>query len=436
MLPRGEQKSRCRPPRSLTNRGRASLRPAARISQALASTARPKTYAPAARGVPGTRPPPAHAAPGAHPPVRAPVVGVPTGAPDYVEAVVVVEAADYAEAVVEAADYVEALAEALAEAFEAPVDAAPVDAAPVDAAPVDAAPVDAAPVDAAPVDAAPVDAAPVDAAPVDAAPSEPAESTTSPRAPPARRRRLALCIGINYNGQSAQLRGCVNDALALADVLRGRFGFDVQLMTDDTSTRPTRAALLSSLHTLMAASRGGDVDEVFVSFSGHGNMLDLQGCRCAAPGQNEVLVPVDYATDGYLVDDDLHAILAGAGCRVTLLIDACHSGSILKLRYRYAPSGVSVVDNPLDGIDHPIMCLSGCDDRQTSADAFAPEANRYQGAMTTAFLHILEAAGYRVTCKDVLRNVQARLREQQYYQVPQLSSSTLVPDSQHFLTTA
>jgi hypothetical protein len=246
------------------------------------------------------------------------------------------------------------------------------------------------------------------------------------------RRRLALCIGINYVGSPAELRGCINDALTLRDMLAARYGFEVQLLTDSTPAKPTRAGILAAIAGLMSASRGGDVDEVFVSFSGHGNQVDR--ARAADPGKDEVLVPIDYQSAGYIVDDDLHAMLSGAGCRVTFLVDACHSGSILELRYRYSSSGMSIVDNPRDTIQHPILCLSGCDDRQTSADAYMPESHRYQGAMTTAFLHVLAEANYAVSCKDLLRCVQERLRALQYAQVPQLSSSLLVDDAQQFMT--
>ena len=73
-------------------------------------------------------------------------------------------------------------------------------------------------------------------------------------------RRKALLIGINYTGTRAQLRGCINDAKRMQQLLRGLYGFgggstDMVVLTDDNPDpiyKPTRNNILSvSLLLLM-----------------------------------------------------------------------------------------------------------------------------------------------------------------------------------------
>jgi metacaspase-1 len=57
-------------------------------------------------------------------------------------------------------------------------------------------------------------------------------------------KRLATLVGCNYAGMRYELRGCINDALAMRDLLVSRFGFapaDVAVLTDDAGVVPTGA---------------------------------------------------------------------------------------------------------------------------------------------------------------------------------------------------
>jgi hypothetical protein len=53
---------------------------------------------------------------------------------------------------------------------------------------------------------------------------------------------------------------------------------------------------------------------------------------------DETLIPVDFKTAGQIVDDDILKILVkpmAAGVTVTVLMDCCHSGTVLDLPYRF-----------------------------------------------------------------------------------------------------
>lgn len=250
-----------------------------------------------------------------------------------------------------------------------------------------------------------------------------------PRAPT--RRRLALSVGINYTGQDGALRGCLNDVVNLRTVLQRQFGYTVTIMTDDTPTKPTRANILAALRAIVSQSRQPDVDMVFISYSGHGSHTrDTSGDE--PDGRDETIVPLDYATAGHITDDELHAILVGLGCPAVILFDSCHSGSILDLHYRYQGKNAVFEENRGDGMPQRVVCLSGCTDSTTSADAYIEGSRRFQGAMTTAFLDVLARRKYQATCFEILTDVQARVRAMGHTQVPQLSSSVALVDDPSF----
>ena len=122
--------------------------------------------------------------------------------------------------------------------------------------------------------------------------------------------RKALIIGINYHRTRAELRGCINDAKNMQDMLR-RNGFPYDgshmlLLTDERSRgkeyQPTVQNLTKAFAWLMTDVRKGDI--LFFHFSGHGGQVpDKTGHE--ADGMNETIVPVDYDRKGQITDDVL-----------------------------------------------------------------------------------------------------------------------------------
>lgn len=107
-------------------------------------------------------------------------------------------------------------------------------------------------------------------------------------------------------------------------------------------------------------------------------------------------MPVDFRQGGMISDDDLRRILVQdlpKDCRLTVILDCCHSGTALDLPYRVIASeaGLDVKKKPSHKLPRPaageVVLLSGCQDDQTSADAGTGLAGNKApaGAMTTAF---------------------------------------------------
>lgn len=136
--------------------------------------------------------------------------------------------------------------------------------------------------------------------------------------------RRALCIGIN-DYSVRPLNGCVADARLWARTL-GDLGFDVRpLILDHDATRQT---ILESMRELIVGAVPGDV--IAIQYAGHGtNVVDVDGDE-GADGRDEALVPIDFPSGAYLIDDDLGALfrMAKPGVNVTCFFDCCHSGTM------------------------------------------------------------------------------------------------------------
>lgn len=188
--------------------------------------------------------------------------------------------------------------------------------------------------------------------------------------------KRAVMIGINYVGQEGELSGCHNDVKHMMEYLIDVHGFEAEnitlLMDDGENTEPTRANILSAYQTLINECQEGDV--VFCHFSGHGGKLkDDNGDE--EDGYDETLVPLDYATEGQIRDDDLLKDLVCAmpkGVTMTCLFDCCHSGTVLDLPFAYVGDDEhEEMETPENfNFDH-IAAASGKEDGEAAGDSEA-----------------------------------------------------------------
>ncbi|KAM5530406.1 hypothetical protein V8D89_015917 [Ganoderma adspersum] len=285
-------------------------------------------------------------------------------------------------------------------------------------------------------------------------------------------KKKALFIGINYFRQSAELKGCINDARNVQSFLKELWGYrddDIVMLTDDTQNPrqiPTRDNIIQAMQWLVRNAQPND--SLFFHYSGHGGQTkDLDGDE--ADGFDEVIYPVDFEKAGHIVDDMMHDIMVKPlppGCRLTAIFDSCHSGSVLDLPYIYSTEGkikepnlaaeagqgvlsavTSYARGDMGGVFSSVSGLlktatggtqraerrtretktspadviswSGCKDSQTSADTF--EAGQSTGAMSYAFMTCLRQ-NKQQSYQQLLQNIRGILR-QKYSQKPQLSSS-------------
>jgi hypothetical protein len=135
-------------------------------------------------------------------------------------------------------------------------------------------------------------------------------------------------------------------------------------------------------------------DELWFHYSGHGSLIrDTSGDE--ESGKDSCICPIDFARSGFISDDLIRnnlALLVPKGVRLYIILDACHSGTGCDLRYKYddssyltnkkapLPTKYVAADWSLQQTNYEykryaktngdVFCISGCQDSQTSADAY------------------------------------------------------------------
>jgi hypothetical protein len=254
--------------------------------------------------------------------------------------------------------------------------------------------------------------------------------------------RKSLLVGINYFGTPSELNGCINDVTNLKNLLIKNKHFDQKelvLMTDkeplSSPLYPTKQKIINQLNQLVTFANSCPTNQqvqLFFSYSGHGSyVVDSSGDE--VDGRDEVLCPVDYQQNGFIVDDYIRAnIIDKLGSNVTLicLFDSCHSGTVLDLRYTYQCDGnqTCITQNNINETQCTVVMISGCRDDQTSADAHV--ARSYQGAMTAAFL-----ANYSntISTENLVIRMKNWLKIGGYSQIPQLATGRSISVTNPFV---
>ncbi len=151
----------------------------------------------------------------------------------------------------------------------------------------------------------------------------------------ARAEPRALLVGIDAYPYVLPLEGSVNDARAMRDFAVRYWGFRPEQIKMLTDAQATREAVLEAFRSwLVEGSDAGD--PVLFFWSGHGfQQPDRNGDE--ADHLDETLVGVDTRPDRHggfqnmISDDEIESLLKRLrGRQVTLVIDACHSGTITR----------------------------------------------------------------------------------------------------------
>jgi hypothetical protein len=247
--------------------------------------------------------------------------------------------------------------------------------------------------------------------------------------------KKGLLIGINYIGTENQLNGCINDSLNLKKLLVTDHYFtesQLTMMSDrqpiNNPLYPIRRNILDQIDRLVAFSKQKQHVDLFLAYSGHGSQRSDQNGD-EEDGQDELLCPRDQNID----DDTLRTrLIDQLGDNVTLfiLIDACHSGTMLDLKYTYLCDQQQNyhVHGKLSDTKCHVVVISGCLDQQTSADAYVKKT--YQGALTAAFID-----NYRpsISTNQLIEGIRKWMIVGKYSQIPQISSGRLINIEQPFI---
>lgn len=252
--------------------------------------------------------------------------------------------------------------------------------------------------------------------------------------------KTALCIGINdYPGTGSDLSGCVNDVNDWKAALTPR-GFSCTTLLDRDATKANMVEAMTKLFR-----DAGSGDTVILQYSGHGSYVaDLDGDE--PDGRDEVLCPSDIGNNWYVTDDELYSLfaLANKQAKIVFLSDSCHSGSVSRLRaaegvgdkvtkQRFLPPSMFLRDFEIPDVAvasrskkkkakaHKVVLISGCQDTQTSADAWF--GSRANGAFTFYALRALKELPQGADYHQWHSKIRDYLPSVYYSQSPNLQAS-------------
>jgi len=263
--------------------------------------------------------------------------------------------------------------------------------------------------------------------------------------------KRAVLIGINrYRVPGADLRGCVNDVKNLQQALTTYCGFSAKDITTLTDLQATKKAMQSAIQKLVASGKKGDV--LLLHYSGHGaNVPDDNGDE--ADHRDEILCPTNLDWNDPLRDDWLRKTFdkLRSGVSLTVIMDCCHSGTNTRaitppdapVKERFLPCPLDLMATesgrklrgtlraklgkaPRGGkrrsdivhADIPELLITGCRDTQTSADAKI--GGTFNGALTYYLVDSIKASKGNLTYREWHQHTAAKLKKNDYDQVPQL----------------
>lgn len=270
------------------------------------------------------------------------------------------------------------------------------------------------------------------------------------RSRPLGRKKIALLVAIAAypdNEDFAPLEGPVHDILLAHHTLVHACGFDpadIRTLVDEGAT--LRAIVESFQHWLIEAS-DRDTQVVFW-FCGHGSQVPdaSEAGRGEADLMDESLLAYDSRIDGRdgeydLIDDELRSLVEACPSDfVTVVTDACHSGSVLRgedrLPSRYAtagtkalrelpefwPAGIAVTEDDAQvrtKARKNWVHIAAALDHETAYElplkkpfAFLPNARTF-GLLTWSLTHALRQVGQDETYGDLAARVRLGIGRRQ-----------------------
>ncbi|MBK9712476.1 MAG: caspase family protein [Kouleothrix sp.] len=268
----------------------------------------------------------------------------------------------------------------------------------------------------------------------------------------------ALIVGIDRyinNLELPNLEGCANDANAVEQILRDRFGVPQENIHKLINSEATHQAIVDAFKKQLiekaqdwdARGRPGAPPMFVFHYSGHGSQaIDTTGTE--PDGMDETICPHDSRTAGvYDIKDwelgQLLDELTKYSDNVTVSLDCCHSGSGTReikpavVRRRRAPAdlrpqptqrppaartrGVVGPSNWLPGGSY--VLLAGCRDREESNEYIVRDGGgqQRQGAMT--YFLVKELAQMRadrpLTYRELHERVSFQVNTEYRDQMPQ-----------------
>ncbi|NIM15429.1 MAG: hypothetical protein GTO45_25925, partial [Candidatus Aminicenantes bacterium] len=218
------------------------------------------------------------------------------------------------------------------------------------------------------------------------------------------------------------LHGCINDVEAMKGVLISRFYFEKEDIHVLKNKEATRNNILSGIEThLIKEAAPGDVCVFY--FAGHGSRV--KNSKSKEPDKkDETLVPADwYRGVGDIRDKELKRLfnrVMDKKANLTVIVDACHSGSISRgipvpFHYRVLPENTCDAADPPDKAKEPAergaLIISASRDFQRAAE-IEDENGVCYGLFTWALIKIIRSVPHDEPVGNILLRVNALMESE------------------------
>lgn len=269
----------------------------------------------------------------------------------------------------------------------------------------------------------------------------------------------ALIIGVDaYVNLDAQyqLRGCVNDARLVRQVLGEHFGFAQADMVSLHNEEATRERILAEMERLVQTVGADDV--VAFHFSGHGSRRTSVSPE-EGSGKDSTIMPHDSGRDPLpnldIVDHEINAWLGRLSVKtraISLTFDCCHSGTITRdpfaAQARSAPAderslqamGVDPARIPAKSgsaardagaaidwlaLSEAYVVMSGCRNNELSREFIDEQAGATvrNGALTYFLAGAMVAARPGTTYRDIFDSARIKVSTRFPDQHPQIEGA-------------
>lgn len=247
--------------------------------------------------------------------------------------------------------------------------------------------------------------------------------------------KRAVLIGINYNNvPDLKLRGCINDAIVMRNMLIDAYGYErknISMLRDDglDYELPTKYNILKTIENMCNITSVSD--ELWIHYSGHGTYVRDRS-NDENDNYDEVIIPLDNKTNGHISDEELKELLQKASGTIFITQDCCNSGTGWDLPYRFTLNSSNRTVLHRESTTMPnnnIYMFSGARDDQLAADTYDNDIARSIGAFTNAFIECLRSSNHNIKMIDLRTNINSYLEEKGYTQRSEFSSSNITPDN-------
>jgi len=270
-------------------------------------------------------------------------------------------------------------------------------------------------------------------------------------------KKSALIIGINeyaHFEEKYQLKGCVNDAILIKDVLVNQFKFEASEITELHNQAASRDGILAAMEGLVERTEKDDI--VVFHYSGHGSQRESADLE-EGTGMDSTIVPHDSGyQDPYpnlgIADNEINEWLGRLSEKtryITLIFDCCHSGTMTRdvfgARTRSVPADTrSLTDMGIEPrqpapkgavqtrnvgpsgwltLSDSYVVMSGCRDNEQASEYHHEDGDGHvvtTGALTYFLTNALRQAQPGTTYRDVFELARQHVINEISAQHPQI----------------